>query len=165
MNALRFAKAMTAMLAASSMIATPAIATPPNGLSVSTVVNGHFGPLSVVPTDKTGQWDMLLKTHDDTDIGADSITLAGGGHTGWHSHPAAVFVTVVRGSIVWYDGGNPVCPGHHYGTGQSFIEGAGVIHNAANASGSAEAQFISVRINPTGVPFVANENKPTNCSQ
>jgi quercetin dioxygenase-like cupin family protein len=108
---------------------------------------------------------MLLKTHDDTDVGADSITLAGGGHTGWHSHPAAVFVTVVRGSIVWYDGGNPVCPGHHYSSGQSFTEDAGVIHNAVNASGSAEAQFIAVRMNPTGVPFVANENKPTNCSQ
>ena len=165
MKALSFTKEMTAMLAASSMIATPAIATPPNGLSFSAVVNGHFGPLSVVPTDKSGQWDMLLKTHDDTDVGADSITLAGGGHTGWHSHPAAVFVTVVRGSIVWYDGGNPVCPGHHYSTGQSFTEGAGVIHNAVNASGSAEAQFIAIRINPTGVPFVADENKPTNCNQ
>jgi quercetin dioxygenase-like cupin family protein len=158
-------KSMATVLAASALAAAPTSATPPNGLSVAAVVNGHFGPLSVVPTDKTGSWNMLLKTHDDTDVGADSVTLAGGGHTGWHSHPAAVFVTVVRGSIVWYDGGNPVCPGHHYTTGQSFTEGAGVIHNAVNASNSAEAQFIAVRINPTGVPFVADENKPTNCSQ
>ena len=155
----------TAALVASVLIATPASATPPNGLSVAAVVNGHFGPLNVVPTERTGSWNMLLKTHDDTDVGADSVTLAGGGHTGWHSHPAAVFVTVVRGSIVWYDGGNPVCPGHHYTAGQSFTEGAGVIHNAVNASGSAEAQFIAVRMNPTGAPFVADENKPTNCSQ
>jgi len=152
-------------LVASVLIAMRASATPPNGLSVAPVVNGHFGPLNVTPTEKTGSWNMLLKTHDDTDVGADSVTLAGGGHTGWHSHPAAVFVTVVRGSIVWYDGGNPVCPGHDYTAGQSFTEGAGVIHNAVNASGSAEAQFIAVRMNPTGVPFVADENKPTNCSQ
>jgi hypothetical protein len=138
---LSFAKAMTAALAASSLIATPAFATPPQGLSVSAVVNGSFGPLSVLPTDKSGKWSMLLKTHDDTDVGADSIILAGGDRTGWHSHPAAVFVTVVP-----------------------FIEDAGVIHNAVNASNSAEAQFIWVRINPTGVPFVADENKPTNCS-
>jgi quercetin dioxygenase-like cupin family protein len=165
MKPLSVVKSISAVLAASSLIATPAFATPPQGISVSPVVNGHFGSLSVLPTDKSGKWAMLLKTHDDTDVGADSITLAGGGHTGWHSHPAAVFVTVVRGSIVWYDGGNPVCPGHHYSTGQSFTEDAGVIHNAVNASGSAEAQFIAVRMNPTGVPFVANENKPTNCSQ
>lgn len=163
MKSLNFPKTITAAMAASALVATPAFATPPQGLSVSGVVNGSFGPLSVLPTEKSGKWSMLLKTHDDTDVGADSITLAGGGHTGWHSHPAAVFVTVVRGSIVWYDGGNPVCPGHHYSTGQSFTEDAGVIHNAVNASNSAEAQFIAVRINPTGVPFVADENKPTNC--
>jgi len=161
----RVVTSTAAALVASVLIAMPASATPPNGLSVAPVVNGHFGPLNVTPTEKTGSWNMLLKTHDDTDVGADSVTLAGGGHTGWHSHPAAVFVTVVRGSIVWYDGGNPVCPGHHYTAGQSFTEGAGVIHNAVNASGSAEAQFIAVRMNPTGVPFVADENKPTNCSQ
>lgn len=165
MKSLILTTAMAAALAASALIATRAFATPPSGLSVSPVVNGHFGPLSVVPTDKTGNWNMLLKTHDDTDVGADSITLAGGGHTGWHSHPAAVFVTVVRGSIVWYDGGNPVCPGHRYSTGQSFTEDAGVVHNAVNGSASIEAQFIAVRMNPTGVPFVADQNKPTNCSR
>lgn len=164
MKSLRLAKAMTAALAATAFAVMPAFATAPQGLSFTPVVNGHFGSLSVLPTDKTGQWSMLLKTHGDTDAGADSITLAGGGSTGWHSHPAAVFVTVVHGSIIWYDGSNPTCPGHHYSSGESFTEGAGVIHNAVNASGSAEAQFIAVRMNPTGVPFVADENKPTNCS-
>ena len=163
MNGVKFTKSMMTMVAASSLIPIPALATPPTGISVALVVNGHYGPLSVVPTDKTGSWSMLLKTHDETDVGADSITLTGGGHTGWHSHPAAVFVTVVRGGIVWYDGTNPVCPGHHYSAGQSFTEDAGVIHNAVNASGSNEAQFIAVRINPTGVPFVIDETKPTNC--
>ena len=164
MKSLSLATAMTAALAASSLIASPAYATAPQGLSVSAVVNGHFGELSVLPTDKTGKWSMLLKTKDDTDVGADEITLAGGGSTGWHSHPATVFVTVVSGSIVWYDGTNPVCPGHHYSTGQSFTEDAFVIHNAVNASGSSQAQFIAVRMNPTGVPFVADETKPTNCN-
>jgi quercetin dioxygenase-like cupin family protein len=163
MKPISLANSVTALLAASSLIAAP-VAAAPVGLSVVPVVNGHFGGLSVLPTDKTGKWSMLLKTHDDTDVGADQITLAGGGSTGWHSHPAAVFVTVTSGSIVWYDGSNPVCPGHHYGVGDSFMEGAAVIHNAVNASGSAEAKFIAVRMNPTGVPFVAPEDKPTNCS-
>lgn len=158
------AKAVTAALASATLIASPAFATAPQGLSVTGVVNGHFGELSVLPTDKTGKWSMLLKTKDDTDVGVDEITLDGGGSTGWHSHPAAVFVTVVSGSIVWYDGTNPVCPGHHYSTGQSFTEDAFVIHNAVNASGSSQARFIAVRMNPTGVPFVNDEGKPTNCN-
>jgi quercetin dioxygenase-like cupin family protein len=151
-------------LIASSIVAAPASATPPSGIGVVGVVNGHFGQLDVSPSDKSGKWDMLLKTHVDTDVGADDITLQGGGSTGWHSHPATVFVTVVRGSITWYDGTDPVCPGHHYGTGQSFIESANIIHNAINASSSAEAEFVAVRMNPTGVPFVNDESKPTNCN-
>lgn len=163
MKSVSVAKAVTT-LAASTLVSAAAYATPPQGISVSTVVNGHFGPLTVLPNDKTGKWSMHLKTTDDTDVGADQITLDGGGSTGWHSHPAAVFVTVVSGSIIWYDGSNPVCPGHHYSAGESFSEGAGVIHNAVNASGSTQARFIGIRMNPTDVAFVADETKPTNCN-
>ena len=164
MKSLRLSKAMTAALVLPSVFATSAAATAPSGISVETVVNGHFGELNVSPSDKSGKWDMLLKTHVDTDVGADAITLQGGGSTGWHSHPATVFVTVVSGSITWYDGSDPVCPGHHYAAGQSFIESANVIHNAVNASQSAETHFVAVRMNPTGVAFVNDEAKPTNCN-
>lgn len=107
---------------------------------------------------------MMLRTKVDTDIGADDVTLQGGGSTGWHSHLAMLFVTVVRGSVRWFDGSDPACPGHVYGTGQSFIENSNNIHNAVNASGSAKTEFIAVRMNPTGVPFVNDEGKPTNCN-
>lgn len=155
---------MSAALIASSVIGAPLSATPPSGISVQTVVNGQFGELNVSPSEKSGKWDMLLKTHVDTDVGVDAISLQGGGSTGWHSHPATVFVTVISGSILWFDGSNPVCPGHAYAAGESFIESANVIHDAVNASPSAQAQFVAVRMNPTGVPFVNDENKPTNCS-
>jgi quercetin dioxygenase-like cupin family protein len=154
----------SAALIASSVIGAPVLATPPSGISVETVVNGSFGQLNVSPSEKSGKWDMLLRTKTDTDVGADDIVLQGGGSTGWHSHPATVFVTVLSGSIVWYDGGDPVCPGHSYTAGQSFIESANVVHNAVNGSPSAQAEFMAVRMNPTGVPFVNDENKPTNCS-
>jgi quercetin dioxygenase-like cupin family protein len=164
MRSISLANALATVLTVSAIASSPGFATPPQGLSVTSVVNGHFGELSVLPTDKTGKWSMLLKTKDDTDVGVDEITLDGGGSTGWHSHPAAVFVTVTSGSIIWYDGTNPVCPGHHYSAGQSFAESAFVIHNAVNASASSSARFIGVRMNPTGVPFVNDEGKPTNCN-
>jgi len=53
MKPISLAKSVTALLAASSLIATP-VAAAPVGLSVVPVVNGHFGELSVLPTDKTG---------------------------------------------------------------------------------------------------------------
>ena len=58
-------------------------------------MNGHFNTLNVnTSKDKTDKWGLILKTLDDTDIGADRLTVTAGGFSGWHSHPAPVFVTV-----------------------------------------------------------------------
>ena len=152
-----------ATFVAACLSATPAIAQPV-GLSVTNIVTGHYGTIDVKTEDnKVGHWGMILKTKDDTDLGTDQITLAGGGQTSWHNHPAAVFVTVISGSIVWYDGTNALCPGTTYGPGQSFIEDAFVIHNATNASQWQPAVFIAMHINPTGVPFVVPKPKPGGC--
>ena len=78
-----------------------------------------------------------------------------------------MFVTVTAGSIVWFDGSDPACPGHTYTVGQSFIEDVARIHNAFNASESTPAQFKAIHINPTGTSgpnFVINEDEPTNCA-
>lgn len=154
---------VAAAMLLSGISTVPAIATPNQGVSVELLVNGHFGEIDVNAARKTGKWDMMLKTKADSDIGSDSITIAGGGFTGWHSHPAPVFVTVVQGGIVWYNGSAGLCPAQTYSAGQSFIEDAYVIHNAVNASQSQTAKFIAVRINPTGVPFRIDQTQPENC--
>ena len=148
---------------AACLTAAPGIAQPV-GLSVTNIVTGHYGSLDVkTESNKVGHWGMILKTKDDTDLGTDQITLAGGGQTDLHTHPAAVFVTVMSGSIVWYDGTNAMCPGTTYSAGQSFIEDAYVIHNATNASQGNPAVFIAMHINPTGVRFVSGVPTPGNC--
>ena len=163
MKTINFAKSMTAVLAATCFAATPAFAQPV-GLSVTNLFTGHYGALDVkTENQKVGNWGMMLKTKDDTDIGADQVTLDGGGQTGWHTHPAAVFVTVIQGSIIWRDGTNAMCPGTTYTAGQSFMEDAFVIHNAFNASASQPAVFIGAHINPTGVPFVSGVPTPGQC--
>jgi len=156
----------TAALVSAGLV-SPVFATPPQGLTVNGIVSGSFGQISLnTSKNKTDKWGMILKTLDATDIGADEVNLAGGGSTGWHSHPSAVFVTVTQGSIVWYDGSDPACPGTTYHTGDSFIEDTPRIHNAFNASGSVPAQFKAIHINPTGTSgpnFVIDEDEPTNC--
>lgn len=163
-------QSIIALCTSAALAAAPtssAFATAPQGLSVQGIVSGSFGPINInTAQHKTGKWGMILRTLDDTDGGVDQITLSGGGYTGWHSHPAAVFVTVTEGSIVWYDGSDPACPGHTYHTGDSFIEDTARIHNAFNASNSASARFIAMHFNPTGTSgpgFVTNESEPTNC--
>jgi quercetin dioxygenase-like cupin family protein len=111
---------------------------------------------------------MILTTTDDTDVGADRLTVAPGGVSGWHTHPSAVFVTVTSGSIVWTDGSNPLCPSTTYSAGQSFIEDAYVVHNVRNASNSVGAEFIAIHLNPTGTSGPAFRidvpTVPNNCN-
>jgi quercetin dioxygenase-like cupin family protein len=118
-------------------------------------------------SDKTGKWGMILKTLDDTDIGADRLTLQPNGYSGWHAHPANVFVTVTEGTITWYDGSDPLCTSRTYSAGQSFIERAYRVHNVRNASGSSGAEFVAVVIKPAGFvgpAFRLDKPGPNNCA-
>lgn len=161
-------RAAAAALIASAFFATPALATPGSGFAPAPIVNGHFGTLNVnTAGDKTGKWGLHLKTLDDSDIGVDRLTVQPNGVSGWHAHPAPVFVTVTQGTIVWIDGSDPLCTPHTYTTGQSFVEGAYVPHNVRNASSSANAEFVAVVIKPVnfiGLAFRLDRPAPTNCN-
>ena len=169
MNLFRLgAHAAAVSMIASTLLISPAVATPGSGFSPSPIVNGHFGRLNEnTAGDKTGKWGMILKTLDDTDIGADRLTVQPGGFSGWHAHPAQVFVTVTQGSIIWYDGGDPLCSSNSYNAGDSFIEDAYRTHNVQNASNSAPAEFVAIVIKPAGFvgpAFRLDRPLPNNCN-
>lgn len=154
-------------LVASSSLVGPALATPGNGFAPNPIVGGHFGTINLnTASEKTEKWGLILKTLDDTDISADRLTVQPSGYSGWHAHPGPVFVTVTQGSIIWFDGSNPLCTSHTYSAGQSFIEKPYRIHNVQNASSSATAEFIAVAIKPEGFvgpAFRLDRPEPNNC--
>ena len=146
----------------------PAAATPSSGFTPSGLSNGNFGVLNEnTAGDKTDKWGYHLKTLADTDIGVDRLTLDAGGHSGWHAHPGPVFVTVIQGSVRWYDGTDPLCGSKTYTQGQSFIEQPYKVHYAANASASVGAQYVAVTVKPAGFvgpAFRIDQAKPNNCN-
>ena len=74
---------------ASLTISTPAAATPGSGFVPNPIVNGNFGTLSVnTAGDKTGKWGLIMKSLDDTDIGADRLAIQPGGVMRSFSLPA-----------------------------------------------------------------------------
>ena len=161
------ASAAAAALVASSVIVAPALATPGSGFAPSGIVNGHFGTLHVnTPGDKTDKWGLILKTLDGTDVGADRLTVQPQGYSGWHAHPAPVFVTVTQGTIEWFD--DSLCAAHTYTVGQSFIEPAYRAHNVRNpaAAGGAVAEFVAIVIKPAGFvgpAFRIDRDQPSSC--
>ena len=155
-------RAMIGALAGCALAGAPAVATPGSGFTPSTISNGHYSALDV-KSDKTEKWDLLVRSKDDTDVAVDQLTVIAGGQSGWHKHPAPIFVTIVSGEIVWIDGGDPLCTPHTYHTGDSFIEQANRVHLVRNTSGS-EAVFTAVRLAPTGAAVRIDADEPNNCS-
>jgi len=157
----------TTALAGVVLAAAPAAATPGSNFVPSPVVNGHFGTLTINTADqKTDKWGMVLKTLDDTDIGADQLTVQPGGYSGWHAHPAPVFITVTEGTIEWYDAATCAAHSHTAGTSSaSFIEPPYAAHNVRN-TGSGVARFYAIVIKPAGyvgLAFRLNRDEPSSC--
>ncbi len=157
---LKVSAAVVAVVAGSLMIGIPVLATPGSGFAPTPLSKGLFGQMDV-KADKTGQWDLFLKTKASSDLGVDQLAVAAGGYSGWHSHAGATFITVTSGEITWLDG--PGCSSTTYHAGEGFVEPANHVHQVRNNTG-APATIVAVQIRPSGTPGRIDAPAPTNCN-
>lgn len=153
--------AAAATLLAAGLIVVPALATPGSGITVTALSKGDFEELDV-KADKADNWDLLLKTKDDSDIGVDHLVIAPGGRSGWHTHAGSTLVTVTVGEVEWYDGDDSLCPSRTYRAGEGFVEPANHVHNVRNTSG-APAEIVAVQMRPDNTPGRIDAPKPDDC--
>lgn len=154
--------AAAAVLAAAAVIVVPALATGSLNFTRTEVATGVLGAVDA-KADKAGKWDLLLKTKADSTIGVDRLSVASGGHSGWHTHAGITLVTVTTGEVQWYDGANPLCTATTYRVGDSFVEPANHVHLVRNTT-AATAEFIAVQIRPRdSAGRIDTPAKPTNC--
>lgn len=113
--------------------------------------------------DKINTANLKLKIERDIDVVTQTITIAPGGHTGWHSHPGPVFVTITAGAMTFYDGDDPACAPVVYPTGSTFIdEGGGHVHIARN-QGSSDLVLYATYLLPVGAGLRTDAPDPGNC--
>ncbi len=108
--------------------ARPAMATPPNGFTSTTIAKGQFGEINVfnqfVPPKNNGNlWLSLQKTKGLSDGYVLNNVWQPGGSTGWHTHLGHTLVIVTAGAVTAYQGDDPTCTGTVYTAGMSFVEG------------------------------------------
>ena len=107
---------------------------------------------------------LKFKTQDATDVVTQSITVAPGGHTGWHSHPGPVFVTIRSGTLTFYDASEPACSPVTYRAGDTFIDrGGGHVHIARN-EGTTTLELYATYLVPVGAAIRIDAPDPGNCS-
>lgn len=132
------------------------------GFTGATVGRGNAGTFHIKSKD-AGDYDIDLKTKDNTDLLVTNLVVAAGGHSGWHSHPGPVLVIVKTGTMTLYDGNDPTCTGTPHPAGTVFIEEGGRVHIARN-EGAVEATMTASSFLPAGGPGRVDAAAPGNCA-
>ncbi len=187
-TSLRRRLALVSALAALPVATGVALATPGFGLTPTIVARGtsaetfsvkgavHKGRLrpskAIIACELDRQCDVVFQT----------ITFQPGGHTGWHSHPGALLVTVESGALTRYealaadgdgddddDGGGfrSACVRNTYAAGQSFIERGPQHVILVRNEGTTPAKVQIAYVVPAGTPNAAlriDQPAPEACS-
>jgi quercetin dioxygenase-like cupin family protein len=136
-----------------------ALATPIVGLTSPFLSIGTAdAPISTHAVTQTpnGDWfNVSLTTDGPSNISFQEFALAAGGHNGWHTHPGMVAVTVLSGTVQWYDHD---CKPTIYKAGDSWTEGSRV-HYFRNI-GTGTAQLTALFVTAKGAAYRVDQAAP-----
>lgn len=96
-----------------------------------------------------------LKTEGASTFSTQVAAFSVGGQNGWHSHPGLVAVTMLSGTIQWYDEN---CNATVYKAGDSWVEGSQ--KHAFRNIGTTNAQLIAWFITAPGQALRTDEEAP-----
>lgn len=150
---MRFFAAAVAAVAVVALTAFGAVtlASPPSGVTPTLLARGTYDAFHKVKSDRKGPVEFEAKAKAPMDVVVRRHDYAVNSHTGWHSHPGPVFITVTQGALTYYEYDDPTCTPHVVTAGRGFVDdGRG--HIVRNESG-APAQDVSVIVAPVGGAF------------
>lgn len=157
MSRTAFRAFVIAMIAA---VATVGVATATSGL-FATPTNLARGMLEA--GDKINMPFVKLQIRGDTDVFTQKIDIEPGGHTGWHSHPGPVLVTIAAGTMTLYQGDDATCSPRTVGVGETFIDpGGGNVHIARN-EGTETLVLYATYLLPAAAGARIDVPNPGNC--
>jgi hypothetical protein len=132
------------LLTAASLVGVT-MASPASGVTPTLLARGAYEDFRVKSV-QGSPVEFDVKAKSVVDVVVRRHDYAVGSHTGWHSHPGPVFITVTEGTLTYYLYDDPSCTPHEVGKGQGFVDdGRG--HMVRNESGQ-PAQDMSVIIAP-----------------
>lgn len=147
-NRSRFA-AVIAALALLTAAVNLTFASPASGVSPTLLARGTYDSFKVLS--QQGPAMFKAEAKDSIDVVVRRHDYAAGGHTGWHAHPYPVFVTVISGTVTFYDYDDPTCKPTVVTAGQGYVD-SGHGHIGRNETGQ-PAVDVSVIMAPVGAAF------------
>ena len=160
---------LIAAITVACVIVGVAVGTPIVGLNFANIIaNGNTAAGSTThstvklppvagqePGDDDSEWHGMLYLSGPTNVLMQDVDYFAGGHTGWHSHPGILVLTVVSGSLEWYDAN---CNKTVYNAGDSFTENT-AIHYFRNV-GTADVHLTTAYILAAGQPRRIDQPAP-----
>ena len=138
-------------------------ATPGSGTISTLIGRATFrDSFKVKREDAATGWEVEAEAKPNLDIAVQVIDFAPGGQSGWHSHPGPVFISVVAGTMTFYDSDDPACEPTVRTAGQGFLDVGEHAHIARNESGAA-ARNVVTYLAPRGAPLRIDRPNPGNC--
>jgi len=139
-------------------------ATMGSGTSSTLLGRGTFDEFKVKRETAVGnQWlEVEVEAKPSLDIATQIITFQPGGHSGWHSHPGPVFITVMSGTMTFYSSEDPTCSPVVRTAGQGFLDTGEHAHIARNESGAPAINVVTY-FAPVGAALRIDQPKPNNC--
>ena len=141
-------------------------ATPGSG-TTSTLVGRatfqpNFGSALSVHRMQPPDWGIGIQGKGETDVAVQMISFPSGSHSGWHSHPGPVLISVVSGTMTFYESDDPECKPIVRHAGEGYLDTGDHAHIARNESG-APALNVVTYFAPKGADLRTSEPNPGNC--
>jgi len=136
------------------------------GTSHSTLLGrGTFDEFKVERETDTadGRFKVEVKAKSSMDVATQIITFQPGEHSGWHSHPGPVFITVMSGTMTFYESDDPTCSPIVRTAGQGYLDAGEHAHIARNESGATAINVVTY-FAPVGAALRIDQPRPGNCT-
>jgi Cupin domain len=107
-------------------------------------------------------WEVEAEARPALDVATQTITFQPGGQSGWHSHPGPVFISVMSGTMTFYESDDPDCQPIVRHAGEGYLDVGEHPHIARNET-SAPATNVVTYLVPPGAALRVDEPFPGNC--
>jgi Cupin domain len=139
-------------------------ATPGAGSSSTLLGRGTFDEAFKVKREFPGvsDWEVEVEAKAALDVATQIITFQPGGHSGWHSHPGPVFISVMSGTMTFYESDDPTCQPIVRTAGQGYLDRGEHAHIARNETWAPAINVVTY-FAPPGAALRIDQPNPGNC--
>jgi Cupin domain len=163
MSKARLAKGV---LAGAALVATISVGrawgTPSSGSQSTLLSRATFDDPINVHRVGEDHWKVSVKAKPALDVAVQTIVFQPGGQSGWHSHPGPVFISVVSGTMTFYEADDPDCEPIVRHAGEGYLDTGEHAHIARNET-AAPATNVVVYFAPPGAALRIDQPDPGHC--